>query len=77
MRIEIRLSSKLPVDMLYGVSFMRDTKMNIFMGDNTVTTAYFGDTYGVVWRSPSHSPIVHIQHEAVKAPRVFLATADK
>jgi hypothetical protein len=77
MRIEIGLSSELPVDMLYGVSFMRDTKMNISMGDNTVTSAYFGDTYDVVWRSPSNSPIEHIQHEAVKAPRVFLATAEE
>jgi hypothetical protein len=75
MRIIIGLSNELPVDILYGVSFMRDMNMHISMGDNTVTSAYFGDTYDLVWRAPINSPIEHIQHEAVKSLRVFLAAA--
>jgi hypothetical protein len=74
MRIEIGLSSELPVDTLFGVNFQRETKMTIDLGTNKVNSPHFGDTYDIVWRSPASSDLGQIRHEAQKAPMVFFAT---
>jgi hypothetical protein len=76
MRIESGLSSELPVDTLFGVNFQRDTKMAIDLGTNKATSPYLGDTYDIVWRTPSNSDLGQIQHEAQKSPMVFVATGE-